>query len=214
MADRLTLIGFRYSVYTRIVRMALLELGLEAEYVEVDPFFAPPNPELSRYTPFGRVPVLRHGAFTLTETAAIVGYLCDLSAGRSLRPQTAQGSARMMQVIGIIDAYGYQPLVRDVFSHGFYRQQMGEEFDSEKVTIGLVKARPVLQVLDMIAQEGLQLNGQAISLADIHLAPMMAYFTKVSEAAELLRGFPALSGWWTQLCGRPSLIATDPFLAR
>ena len=73
MADRLTLIGFEHSVYTRIVRMALIELGLEANYVEANPFTN--DPVLDEYTPLGRVPVLRHGDFTLTETAAILRYL-------------------------------------------------------------------------------------------------------------------------------------------
>ena len=38
MDDRLALIGFRHSVYTRIVRIALIETGLQADYIEVDPF--------------------------------------------------------------------------------------------------------------------------------------------------------------------------------
>ena len=97
----------------------ILELGLEAAYVEANPFAAEPDAELSRHTAFGRVPVLRHGAFALTETAAIIWYLDDLTAGQALRPEDAQATARMLQVIGIIDAYGYQPMVKDVFSHGF-----------------------------------------------------------------------------------------------
>ena len=214
MDDRFILIGFRYSVYTRIVRMALLELGLEATYVEANPFAVEPDAELSRHTAFGRVPVLRHGAFTLTETAAITGYLHDLTAGRALRPDDAQATARMLQVIGIVDAYGYQPMVRDVFSHGFYRPHLGEEFDPAKVVTGLDRSRPVLQTLDLIAEEGLQLNGKDVSLSDIHLSPMIAYFAEVPQAADLLSKYPALSAWWAQLCNRPSLIATDPFAMR
>jgi glutathione S-transferase len=192
--------------------MALVELGLEAEYIEANPFSEVPDAELSRHTPFGRVPALRHGAFTLTETAAIVGYLHELTASQALRSRGPQGIARMIQVIGIVDAYGYRPMVKDVFSHGFYRPQMDEGFDPDKVASGLEESRPVLQTLEMIAQEGLQLTGQAISLADIHLAPMIDYFTKVPEAVEMLSVFPALSKWWVHLRERPSLILTDPFV--
>ncbi|MGJ5620969.1 glutathione binding-like protein [Sulfitobacter sp. MF3-043] len=66
----------------------------------------------------------------------------------------------------------------------------------------------------MIAAEGLQLNGNDISLADIHLSPMIAYFAKVPKAADLLSKHPTLSAWWAQLCNRPSLTATDPFVMR
>lgn len=211
MDDRLTLIGFEYSVYTRIVRMALVEMGLVAGYVEVDPFSEVPDPELSLNTPFARVPVLRHGAFTLTETSAIVGYLSDLSPRQLLRPKSAQVRARMRQVIGVIDAYGYHPMIRDVFSHGFYRPHMGEAFDPDNVTQGLRRSRPVLTALDGIAQEGLQLNGRDISLADIHLGPMFAYCTMVPDAAKLLTEFPALSVWWSSIQNRSSLNSTDPF---
>ena len=211
MDDQLTLIGFRYSVYTRIVRMALIEMGLKAVYVEANPFAVERDPILSEHTPFHRVPVLRHRGFTLTETTAITRYLDTLNAGSSLAPKDAMAQARMMQVIGIIDAYGYQPLVRQVFSHGFYRPHFDEAADPSQITAGLEAARLVLSSLDRIADEGIQLNCKQISLADIHLAPMIAYFVQVPKGAVLLARYPALSKWWNVLSKRPSLLATNPF---
>ena len=43
----LTLYGFGPSVYTRAVRIGLIETGLDARYVEADPFADPPDPTLS-----------------------------------------------------------------------------------------------------------------------------------------------------------------------
>ena len=117
----LTLVGFRYSVYTRIVRMALSEMSLKADYVEADPFADPPDPVLTEYTPFDRVPVFCDGSFCLTETAAILRYLDRLGPRPTLVPRGPKAAARMAQVIGIADAYCYGTLVRQVFSHGYYR---------------------------------------------------------------------------------------------
>ena len=84
MDEQLTLIGFKHSVYTRIVRIALIELGMQAAYVEADPFSD--DGGLEDITPFGRVPVLRHGDFTLTETAAILRYLTAIGGAGHLIP--------------------------------------------------------------------------------------------------------------------------------
>lgn len=211
MADGLTLIGFRHSVYTRIVRMALIEMDMRAAYVEANPFAVPPDPVLAAHTPFGRVPVLRHGAFTLTETAAILRYLDALGPAASMVPEGAKAAARMAQVIGFIDAYGYQPMVRGVFSHGFYRPLTGDDMDPAKITTGLENAVPVLQLLDQIASEGLVLNNHQTTLADLHLAPMIDYFTRVPQGATAVEKHPALAAWWEGIKTRPSLRAIDPF---
>ncbi|KAJ04377.1 glutathione S-transferase family protein [Sulfitobacter mediterraneus] len=211
MAEPLNLLGFRHSVYTRIARMGLIETGLTATYVEANPFAAEPDPVLAAMTPLGRVPVLLHGDFVLTETAAILRYLNDLGPKASLIPTDPQSAARMAQVMGIVDAYVYQPLVRKVFSHGFYQAAVGEDGDSAIVAEGLVLSQAPLRALDSIAAGGLQLGGARISLADLHLAPMMDYFVRVPEAADLLRHYPALSAWWHEISNHPSLRDTDPF---
>ena len=76
----LQLVGYGPSVYTWIVKVALIEMGLKVDYIETNPFAETPDPLLARYTPFDRVPVLVHGDFRLTETAAILRYLDQLSA--------------------------------------------------------------------------------------------------------------------------------------
>jgi len=211
MVETLNLLGFRHSVYTRVARMGLMETGLTATYIEANPFAAEPDPVLAAMTPLGRVPVLQHGDFVLTETAAILRYLNDLGPGHSLIPTDPQAAARMAQVMGIVDAYVYQPLVRKVFSHGFYQAAVGEIGDPAIVAEGLALSQAPLRALDSIAAGGLQLGGGRISLADLHLAPMMDYFVKVPEAADLLRHYPALSGWWDSISDYPSLQDTDPF---
>ncbi|MEP5728845.1 MAG: glutathione S-transferase family protein [Sulfitobacter sp.] len=211
MAEPLRLIGFRHSVYTWIVRLALHEFGCTAEYIEANPFADPPDPVLQKYTPFRRVPVLEHGALRLTETAAILRYLDALNPSLSLAPKDPIALAQMAQVMGLSDADVYPILIRQVFSNGYYAPVvMGEGGDAQRVAEGLVRAQPVLKVLDQIAGQGHQLNAHHLSLADIHLGPMMSYFTRVPEGQLLLDAYPALSAWWQWMQSRPSLLQTDP----
>lgn len=210
MADRLTILGYRYSVYTRIARMALTETGLTAAYSEVDPFAPVPDPVLAAHTPFGRVPVLCHNGFTLTETQAILRYLDRLS-GSALVPSSPRGEARMAQVIGITDAYGYVPMVRQVFANAVFAPRMGDPADDTAIAAGLADARPVLSALDAIAAGGLCLNGRDITLADLHLAPMIGYFVMSPQGAKALADHPALARWWAVTEKWPTLVQTDPF---
>ncbi|MDU9004139.1 glutathione S-transferase family protein [Sedimentitalea todarodis] len=106
----LTLYAYPPSVYCQIVRMALYQLRLTAQIVEVDPFTGTgPNPH-----PFGLVPTLNDDDFQLTETAAILRYLNTQYAGGRLSPDTPRAIARMVQVQSIVDSQAYWPLVRMV----------------------------------------------------------------------------------------------------
>ena len=65
--------GAAYSVYVRIVRLALEEKGVAYRLEEVDIFAegGPPADHLARH-PFARIPAFEHEGFALFETAAIV----------------------------------------------------------------------------------------------------------------------------------------------
>jgi glutathione S-transferase len=123
-AARVTLTGYCHSVYSRAARIALLEKRVDFDWCEVDPF-ADPAAALAVH-PFGRVPVLSHGGFALYETAAITAYVDVAFPGPPLSPAQPQALARMVQVIGLCDAYLYWPLVRQVYAHRVFRPAFGE----------------------------------------------------------------------------------------
>ena len=208
----LTLIGYRYSVYLRIVRMVLAEKRLRATLVEVNPFDRPLPEGYLDLHPFGRVPVLQHGPFTLYETTAITRYLDEALPGPPLQPQDARDRARMAQVIAIADAYAYQPMVRQVYAQRVFAPAEGAAGDEAQVQAGLAATAPVLAALDQIAAEGRVLAGGAVTLADLHLAPMLAAFTQVPEAARMVGDRPALARWWAAMAVRQSVHGTDPGL--
>jgi glutathione S-transferase len=206
----LTLHGWRFSIYTRIARLVLAEKGLSAGFVDVDPFAEPAPVALRAINPFGLVPVLDHAGFLIFETSAITRYLDAAFDGPALQPATAKHRARMAQVIAIADAHAYWPLVRQVYAGAVFRPATGLPRDEAAIAQGLTAARPVLFALDTIANEGLALAPYApITLADLHLAPMIAAFVTAAEGRVMLQDFPDLSRWWQAIATRPSLLATE-----
>jgi glutathione S-transferase len=204
--------GYQYSVYVRIARMVLAEKGVPYERAEVNPF-APDMP--SAYLalhPFRRVPVLVHDGFVLYETGAITRYIDESFPGPKLQPTAPRERARMTQIMSIVDAYAYWPMVRQAFSHSVFRPLVGEPADATEIKRGLEGSARALGALEALATDTGFMIGHQLSLADLHLAPMLAYFAAAPKAAVVLAGYPKLSDWWQAMQGRPSLVATDPGL--
>jgi glutathione S-transferase len=208
--------GYHYSVYRRIARLALEEKGIAYGHVEVNPFSALPAGYLALH-PFGRVPTLVHDGFVLYETAAITRYVDRAFPGPSLQPRGPRELARMDQLIAVADAYGYWPMVRQVFAQRVFRGRAGTPVDKTEIARGLEAAPRVLGALDALASEALEsggrfLVGDRLSLADLHLGAMMAYFTAAPEGLAMLGSYTKLLPWWLALQERPSFAATNPGL--
>ena len=208
----LVLHGYRYSVYVRIVRLALAEKGVAYDRVEVNPFAPDVPAAYLALHPFGRVPTLVHDDFALYETGAITRYVDRAFAGPALQPRSPRAVGRMDQIIGVVDSYGYWPLVRQVFSHRVFRPAIGQPADGAEIGRGLAGAAKVLAALEALAAPDAFLVGPDLSLADLHLGAMIAYFAAAPEGSALLHNHPRLAAWWLHLNRRPSLAATDPGL--
>jgi glutathione S-transferase len=206
----LTLYGYRPSVYTRVARLALAEKDLSYDYAELNPFAPDPPADYLALHPFNRVPTLVHDGFVLYETGAITRYIDRIFAGPALQPTEPQAMARMDQIVGIVDAYAYWPLVRQVYVHAVAMPRRRQAGDPKEVASGLAAAAKVLAALEALVGGAAFLVGPMLSLADLHLVAMMAYFVEAPEGATMLARHPKLEKWFTLLSARPSVKATDP----
>jgi len=206
----LVLHGFRYSVYVRIARIALVEKGLTYEHVEIDPFATDVPIEYLTLHPFKRVPVLVDGDFALYETEAITRYIDEAFPGPALQPSEPRQRARMAQIISIIDSYGYVPMVRQVAGERVFAPLRGRQPNETLIRTGLEASRHVLDALEtIIPGDGPITGGKVWSLADFHLAPMMTYFTAAPEGDEALTHYAKLSAWWQVVRERNSVQEAD-----
>ena len=108
MSD-LALLGFPRSTFVQIVGLVLTHKDVPCTFRDLEPDMG--SPAHLALHPFDRVPILQHGDFTLYETSAIVAYLEEVFPTPSLRPETAQGRARMNQWIGAVNSYYYPYMI-------------------------------------------------------------------------------------------------------
>ena len=200
------LYGADYSVYVRIARMTLEEKGVDYELVPLDIFAADGIPAwYLEHHPFGRIPAFEHDGFRLFETNAIARYVDEAFDGPALQPADAHGRARMGQMTGMLDAYGYRAMVWDV---AVERLEKAEP-DETLIAGGLSQAETVLKVLTSLKADGPWLLGDQLTLADLHAAPIIGYFDKVAEGQKLLAEFPEIQAWWGRIAARQAFAVTE-----
>jgi len=198
--------GADYSVYVRIARMALEEKGIGYDLVPVDVFAADGVPAwYLQHHPFGRIPAFEHDGFRLFEASAIARYADEAFDGPALQPKDARSRARMNQIVGLLDAYGYRAMVWDVAVERLEQNPPDEAL----IAKGLSQADAVLRTLRVLKTEGPWLLGSQLTLADLHAAPIIGYFVKVAEGRELLAAFPDIGDWWARITRRDSFVRTE-----
>jgi glutathione S-transferase len=194
--------------------MALEEKGIAYRLEEVDVFAdAGPPADYLALNPFATIPCLLHGDFVLYETSAITRYINEIAPTTDLQPSTPIERARMNQIIGMLDSYCYRPMVWDVYVQRVVVPAAGGQTDEARIAAALPGLRRVLGQLDQWRGERGFLVGQALSLADLHLYPMLSYFTETTEGVAMLETFPRLHQWKRLMQLRQSVSAT-PFHTR
>lgn len=203
--------GPTFSTYTRSVRLALEEKGVAYRLEEVDPRSgATRGPDHLVRHPFGRVPVLDHDGFVLYETAAIVRYVDRAFPGPALQPKDMRQAARMDQIIGIIDAYGYPSVIGALAIERLLVPMSGGEPNEETIRQAMPRIRLTLAELERLQGDNDHLAADGFSLADLIVAPVFAYLIMTPESGELLQPHPGLMTWWSRIAGRDGMNRTQP----
>jgi len=203
------LYGLARSVYTRIARLALEEKGVPYALHEVE-IFGPdgvPAEHLARH-PFGRIPALEHEGFGLYETAAIARYVDEAFGGPALQPRDARQRARMGQIVGLLDAYAYRPMVWGVFVERVGQPLRGRAPDEARIADALAASERCLVALGALAPCRPHLLGTDLTLADLHAYPMLRCLSLAPEGAALLRRHQPLWRWLDAMAARPSVQRT------
>jgi glutathione S-transferase len=200
--------GAVYSVYTRSVLLTLTEKGVAHRLEEIDIFTGggPPPAYLARH-PFVRIPAFEHDGFRLYESGAINRYVDEAFPGPRLQPADAKPRARMNQIIAILDNYAYRAMVWDIFVERVRAPARGRAADEQKVAAALPVAEKCLGALAGLMDRAPYLAGPEPTLADLHAAPMLAYFRMAPEGAAMLRRHDALQRWWDRMAERSSIAA-------
>ena len=205
-AASLSLIGDSRSTYVRTARMALAEKGLKYAY---DP--APPHsPPVDAISPYGRVPVFRDGETGLFETSAIVRYIDETFDGTPLVAPNARLRAQMEQWVSMINCHGYDAMVRRYVLQYVFPKGEGGAPDRKTIDAALPEIEHLLGTLDKTYGKRNFLVGDAVTMADLFLAPIVPYLGMFPESKALLAKAPNVSRAHAAIAERESFKATMP----
>lgn len=187
--------------------MALVEKGVAYTLKPLPPH----SPEVLAHNPFGRVPAFCDGPIEFYETRAILGYIDEAFDGPSLLAQWgATAHARGEQWI----KPDQLPRVRRDGAplRAAIRVPERRERPADRAVIdaALPEIDRYLQVFDAAYGGRDYLVGSGLSMADLFLAPILAYVGMFPEGAELLRKYPNVTRAQAVMRERPSFAATQP----
>ena len=201
--------GIPGSPFMRSVLMGLEEKGQSYTVQAMGPGDSR-GEEHTRRHPFQRVPVLDHGDFRLYETQAILRYLDDLFPEPPFEPSDPKAAARMNQLVGINDWYLFpQVSVAMVFQRIIGPALMGLTPDEAVIAAATPKARVCMAEIERLLGDGPFLAGTRLSIADLILAPQLAYFGMTPEGREMLMD-TKLERWLARMNESPSMLAPLP----
>lgn len=200
------IIGSARSSYTRVVRMVCEEKGID--YTLTETLLG--SPEVCAIHPFGKMPVLRHGDFTLCESKAIATYLDRAFDGPALTPSNPQDAARVEQWVSLVNTTLDPTLVRTYLLAYAFPQTADGKPDRARIDAILPDVRRQLALLDEIVAGTGYLVGDSLTLADVFVLPMLHYLRLLPESGAMLALSTNLGRYFEAHAARPSYVRTIP----
>jgi glutathione S-transferase len=203
--------GPNFSSYVRSVCLALREKDAEYDLHEVNILTgAHQAPDHLARNPFGKVPAFSHDGVTIYETSAITRYIDRAFPGAALTPSDPKRAACCDQVISIVDSFGYGAIIGKLVWQRLVMPMLGGTADDAVVADAMDMVRTCFTEFERLLGAGPYFGGASVSLADLHLAPVVAYAMGTEEGRNIIGTLPGLSAWWSTILSRPAMKATEP----
>jgi glutathione S-transferase len=196
----LQLHGFPMSNYFNMVKAALLEKGLEFEYVPTRPS---QDGDYLAKSPMGKVPCIRTEAGWLSETQVIFEYLEEIQPRPELLPRGAYERAKVRELLRELELYIELP-ARTCYAQAFFGTQVSEEVRSTART-NLTRG---VRALRQLARFSPYIAGAELSYADLfgmYSLPIAGRVAKTVWEWDLLADLPGAAEWIKSMNERPSM---------
>lgn len=198
--------GGALSNFVRAVLLTLEEKGVayRSERIELH------TPEHYAMSPFGKIPVLRHGDFVVSESQAICRYVDEAFPGPSLRPGGLQDRAVVDQwVSGIADAVA-GAVIRNYVLAYLIPKWRNLPVDTAKVAEAVPGMKKAVATMEKHLDDREWVVGDGLTMADLFLVPCVSVLPGFPESREVWEASPNLRRWFERMSARPSFIKTQP----
>jgi glutathione S-transferase len=203
--DELQLIGAPQSIFVWTARIVCAEKGAPCTLIPEMPH----SPEVDVIHPYGKIPVMRHGDFTLCESLAICGYVDQAFDGPSLTPADPKQRAKTAQWVSTLITTVIPVVIgRYLVSYTFPRTPDGA-IDRAVIDAAWPDVTPHLEILEKVVADGYLANG-AFSLADAYLIPILYFLRLTPEAGAAIDASRPLTAYLEKHLARPSVRETIP----
>ena len=208
--------GSSLSPFVRKVLVIAAEKGVEVE----NPVFGPgvaPSAEFQEASPFGKIPALRDGGYTLADSTAIAVYLDAVHPEPALIPADPQARGRAVWFDEFADTIAFPPMGK-VFFNRVVAPLMGQAGDEQTARKAEAEELPpVFAYLERTLPASGWLVEDRFTLADIAVATGFVNLRHAGSSVDA-QAYPRLSAYLAAIHARPSFAALidrdDAFLAR
>ena len=179
---KLKIYGSPFSPFVARVVFAATAKGIKHEVA-----MPPGGMKISEHlglNPFGKIPVIQDGNFSLYESAVIVEYLDGKQKSKPLVPKSAKAAAPLRLIAAVAGEY-VQSAGLDLFRH--WRSKSTDANVAQQAHTALAKG---LDVLEKVMLKGKYAGGAKFSIADVFAAPAMWFAVQ----AATLNGIPDVLG--------------------
>jgi glutathione S-transferase len=201
----LQLIGGPASNFVWTCRIALTEKGVPHDLAAVMPH----TPDVTAIHPFGKIPVMRHGAVTVAESRAILAYVERAFDGPVLAPTDAAQAAEIEQWVSIVNTHIDPVWMRQYLAAYIFPGTPDGSPNRPLIEAALPKMEKQFPVMERAVATGYLACG-AFTLADMYFTPILYYMQRAPESAAMLNAHAGLRAYLARNLARPSVQATMP----
>lgn len=200
------IIGVPQSSYVRVIRMVCEEKGIDYSLTAAPPHSA----AVAAINPLGKIPAMRHGEIELFESKAIATYLDRVFDGPKLIPEQPVLAAAVEQWVSLVNTVVDRTMIRTyVFGYVFPRTPDGKP-DRSMIDGAVPDLQRQMSILDRAVAGTGHLAGNALTLADLNLMPILFYAKQFPEGGEALAANRHLAAYFDRHAARPSFVNTMP----
>ncbi|KAF2302240.1 hypothetical protein GH714_033847 [Hevea brasiliensis] len=188
--------GTAYASPKRVLA-CLIEKGIEFEAVPVDLIKGEHrSPEYLKLQPFGALPVIQDGDYTLYESRAIIRYYAEKykSQGTDLLGKSIEERGLVEQWLEV-EAQNFHPHIYNLTLHILFASALGFPPDEKVIKESEEKLGKVLDVYEERLSKSKYLAGDFFSLADLSHLPFTQYLVGPINKEYMIRSRKHVSAW-------------------
>ena len=195
--------GALLSPFVRKVCVAAAEKGMAYELVLSSP--GSPDPDFLAASPFGKIPAIKDGDFTLADSTAIVTYMEAKQPSPALLPAEAQARGRAIWFDEFADTVFATSGLKILFNRLVGPRLLKLPYDEAIALQGEAELPRILDYLESVAPQSSWLAGE-FTLGDISVASMLRSLTYVGHGPDAEK-YPRTAAWYDRVTSRPGWLA-------